>query len=60
MHRSLLTSRALDGYAADYGHTAQCEMALLDRERTEDEKSVMMVVKYPSCPVLESVDIVMG
>lgn len=52
MHRSLLTSRALDSYVSDYRHTEQCEMVLMDRERQLDSTSVMLVAKYPSCPVL--------
>lgn len=54
MHRSLLTSRELDSYVSDYRHTEQCEMVLLDRERQLDSKSVMLVAKYPSCPVVPS------
>lgn len=52
MHRSLLTSRDLDSYVSDYRHTEQCERVLMDRERQLDSKSVMLVAKYPSCPVV--------
>ncbi|KAJ4390648.1 hypothetical protein N0V93_004246 [Gnomoniopsis smithogilvyi] len=52
MHRSILTSRALDSYVSDYRHTEQCETVLNDRERGLDETSVMLVVKYPSCPII--------
>ncbi|KUI68148.1 hypothetical protein VM1G_03641 [Cytospora mali] len=51
MHRSLMTSRSLDSYIFDYRHTEQCEMVLLDREHQLDSRSVMLVSKYPSCPI---------
>lgn len=51
MHRSLVTSRSLDSYVMDYRHTEQCEMVLMDRERQLDSRSVMLVTKYPSCPI---------
>lgn len=52
MHRSLLTSRELDSYVSDYRHTEKCEGVLLDRERDPAKTSVMLVAKYPSCPVV--------
>lgn len=52
MHRSLLTSRSLDSYVSDYRHTEQCQRVLLDREREQDSTSVMLVAKYPSCPIV--------
>ncbi|KAF3767035.1 hypothetical protein M406DRAFT_355445 [Cryphonectria parasitica EP155] len=52
MHRSLLTSREIDSYISDYRHTEQCERVLLDRERAMESTSVMLVAKYPSCPVV--------
>lgn len=52
MHRSTMTSRSLDSYVSDYRHTEKCEKVLLDRERDLDSASVMLVAKYPSCPVV--------
>ncbi|PSR82834.1 hypothetical protein BD289DRAFT_295458 [Coniella lustricola] len=52
MHRSILTSRELDSYVSDYRHTEKCATVLLDRERDLESTSVMLVAKYPSCPVV--------
>ena len=54
MHRSLMTSRLLDSYVFDYRHTEQCKMVLLDREHSLDSRSVMLVAKYPTCPIAEN------
>ncbi|KAJ3475709.1 hypothetical protein NLG97_g9364 [Lecanicillium saksenae] len=51
MHRAMLQQRPLDLYVGNLNHTMHCEKVLLSRIIDLEDKTTLIQIKYPDCPL---------